>query len=198
MYLVNINRDFDVNPDLTDDIDENELDRYHTQFIKKKKFNSLKVYNLGRTDTWVFVADKDQIKSVGYNHTKDILDRLGFYTGAIEAGSDYVCIEYDKDFAENTYQPNCLTGDWGSLSAKADFNGNDFFLSYFINDDWGRTHSVTGTGAQFRERVHQNFNYSGKTIYNMEIEPVSKLTDNLVPVTNDAIIKEALDRFSKS
>ncbi|MEO8965671.1 MAG: hypothetical protein ABI370_13485 [Gammaproteobacteria bacterium] len=199
MYLVRTNRNPILNPEIEDDIDEAEMDRYYKKFKARKKYNDLHVFKLGREDSWVFVASKSEIEKIGYSNTNLILDSLGFYTNSIKKGSKYVCIEYDPLFKENTFQPNALTGDWGNSNALPEFNGNEYFLSFHSNiEDWGRTYSVTGIVDPLKERVHQNFDYEGKISYKMDVINLDELNVNLGPATDDAIIKEALFRFSKS
>lgn len=198
VYVVNCNKNFDLNPDLTEDIDPNELDRYQHEFKTQNRYKTLNVYNLGREDSWVFVAEKNEIRSIGYDNTIEILDRLGLYASAIKVGSSYVCIEYDDGFAEETYQPNVLTGDWGSSGARLGYNGNEYFLSYYLKDDWGRTYSVSGGLAPIKERVHKNFVNDDSRVYKMFVHSLTDLTSSIFNAKDEGIIKEALLRFSTS
>lgn len=196
LWIIDINKDQNIGIDkiLGDD---NNLNMYYERFSNKGYYKNINVNKLGY-DRYVFVANKDDIVKIGYSNADKIIDRLGFYIGNIKKEEKYICLEYDSDFVETTWQPDALTGDWGRLNGGKTQNGNDFFLSYQHEDYFGRTFSVSGNKHNLKERVHLPFNKEDTTIYKMHVENLGPMNTNIKIATNKEIIKEALTRYVNS
>ncbi len=199
LYVVKPNMNPKVNPDISDDIDINEIKRYYYDFILNGKFSKLFITRLGRTNSWVFAADKNEIDCLGHSGMippDEVIDRLGFYLENIERGSHYLLLAYDPKILENFYQPDSLTGDWGSVASGGQIGrGNEFFLSYPWLDDWGRTQSVSGSRPPLRERVHKSFDHNDSRHYQMTAASLGDLNTPIARSNNFMILKEALIRF---
>lgn len=201
-----INSNLITNPSLKNkvrkDPEPNELNFYYWKLKKKKRFHELNISALGSYSGWVFIASfKDLEKYIKNKNIDFLVDSLGFYTKNINKTTNYVSLQYPKEnFFEPTYQPHCLTGDWGKIDGfDLDF-GNDFFLSDGENNDrWGRTRSVSGDAENQKERAHLHFNYSKSNLsYKFSIDALGKLKSEIKQPNFDEILSDAITRFKKT
>lgn len=196
-YVVGPNKEHNPGIDVITN-ETRDLARYYIEFTSsKKKYSSIIVSKLSHF-RYIFVIDIDDIKAIGYGNIDNIIDGLGFYVENISATDNYILFEYDVDFKELTWQPDCLTGDWGKIDNRANQNGNDFFLSRYHSDHWGRTFSVSGSDLSFKERVHLPFDGGGVILYQMNAVDLKNLTSLISKCSDDSIISEALLRYLKA
>ena len=184
------------------DADPNELHFYYWQLRKQKRFHEINVSTLGSFTGWVFVASYDELKGqIIKNNVDYLVDSLGFYTKDIKKSANYVCLQYPKEgFFEATYQPHCLTGDWGKIDGLEFGFGNDFFLSDGEhNDKWGRTRSVTGKYEDQKERTHLQFNYlKSNFFYEFSVQALGKIKSEIGEPNFDKVLHDAIIRFKKT
>lgn len=193
LWVVDINRGQNLGIDKIID-NPNEMHRYYQNFISRSKYTLLKVTKIGYTG-FIFVADKTELENLD---SSSIIDGLGFYIENIKEDETFVALEYDSTFKEQTWQPDSLTGDWGRLDNGRPMNGNDFFLSYYHFDSFGRTFSVSGEGMNFKERVHLPFDIVGGSDYVMQAKDLGKMSKDIKKGEESKIINEAILRYKKA
>lgn len=196
LWVVNINKSNNLGIDKIIDSPE-DLFRYYSSFKKTGKYSTLNVGKLGNNG-FIFVANKDELNKLGYENTLEIIDGLGLYIEDIIEAEKFICLEYDSNFNEETWQPDTLTGDWGKVDHGMVKDGNDFFLSFYKSDTYGRTYSVSGKGNSFKERVHLPFDLEDSESYVMEAQDIGSLNSPLHKGNDLDIIKEALNRYFKT
>ena len=196
LWVVGINKSRNLGIDKIVDSPE-DLFRYYSFFKKNGKYSTLKVGQIGNS-SFVFVADKEELNNIGYENTPEIIDGLGLYMKDTKEAEKFICLEYDSNFIEETWQPDSLTGDWGKIDHGMSNDGNDFFLSFYKLDSYGRTYSVSGKGNSFKERVHLPFDLDNSKSYLMEAKDLGHLVAPLQKGSDDAIIEEALNRYYKT
>ena len=182
LYVVGINSS--VNPTSFTKIEPNpESMKEYEEAFTRGEYTKINICNLGYNNNWVFVADKDEIKKIGYTNTRDIIDLLGLYKkdAVNNNGTRYVCLEYDSDFEEVTFQPNSFTADWGNSWGGVLKDGNDFYLSFYKFDGYGRTYPISGVDENIqgvKERTHLPL-INSKKIYKMHGEDLKILLNNI-------------------
>lgn len=196
-YIVEPNRPFNAGIDIISTA-AHDLSRYYNEFTSsQKKYTTINVSRLSHI-RFLFVVDINEIKSTGYHNIADIIDGLGFYVENVSTTDNYILFEYDSNFNETTWQPDSLTGDWGKIDFRDHQNGNDFFMSYYHFDLWGRTFSVSGNNLNFKERVHLPFDSAGVVLYKMNAVDLKNLSSNIQKCSDNAIINESLVRYVKA
>ena len=196
-YIVEPNRPFNSGIDIITTA-AHDLSRYYNDFTSpRKRYASIKVSRLNHI-RYLFVVDINDVKAIGYQNITEIIDGLGFYVENVTTTDSFVLFEYDVNFMEDTWQPDSLTGDWGKIDSATSQNGNDFFMSFYHFDFWGRSFSVSGDKLNFKERVHLPFDHGGKVIYNMNAVDLKNLPSMINKCPDHLIIKEALIRFDKA
>lgn len=195
-YVVNINREYNLGVDYIDS-DEDEINRHYLKFKSGKKFVNCNVTRLGY-DRFVFIADTSEIETIGYENTENIVDSLGLYIEDTQASEKFVCLNYKNKYKSETWQPDSLTGDWGSLDENLISDGNDFYLSYPNKDGYGRTFSISGKSKQLKERVHLPFDHEGQALYEMKAECLGSIDNQIIKGTDEAMLVEAIERFKSS
>lgn len=195
LWVVDINKSNNIGIDYIIDNPE-DLNMYYSFFKNSGKYTDLIVTKLGYGG-FVFVADKTELLNIGYTKISKIIDGLGLYIENVKKDEMFVCLEYDANFKEVTWQPDSLTGDWGKIEPGRAIDGNDFFLSFYQYDTYGRTYSVSGKGSNFKERVHLPLNLSTNK-YLMKALDLGFLPDSIIKGSDIEILKEALIRYSNA
>ena len=193
----------DVNTHLPPLLNKKLVDNYYEDFINNNDFGIINVARLSSKTGWIFVADTEEMET--YITKKDInfiVNSLGFYLPPPDADEvePYISVGFSPDFNEPTYQPNVLTGDWGASDGVNIDTGNDYFMSFYHFDEWGRTFSVSGTMKPLKERVLLKFDAllnSGK-VYQINIRDLGRFTGALSKATDALIETECRERFTKS
>ncbi|HEX3934583.1 MAG TPA: hypothetical protein VHW43_07870, partial [Puia sp.] len=190
------------NPDLPAslDLESDELvEEYFEEFIQKERYNKLTITKLGPKNSWIFVVDKADLQSRqagGNQDLHDLADMLGLDINPVMIDHRYVCLEYPENFAEPVYQPSSLMADWGSRQPYP--KGNEFFLSYSVAKQWGRTWSVSGNRAPIKERTHTWFDHGSSKTYEFSAAYLGRLTSVIQRGGDEQIIQEALKRFDEA
>jgi len=132
--------------------------------IKTMYFDRVGGVNLGEIEGWwqsrlpsVWVMQFDDLEDLlrgvrGDRRGTVVCDAMGLniYEGLAPDGRpDLVAVIYPKPFSVGCRQPSTLDAWW--------IDSGRFYVSYLKVDNWGRTHSVSGTCGSQRERVHSLF-----------------------------------------
>jgi hypothetical protein len=194
-YTVNTNIIFNSGIDIITQ-GPHDLVKYYMDFIndKKQKYRRINVGILDHS-RYYFIVDENDLTHMGYSNLSLIIDGLGFYIDNVKKDDFFVCVQYDVNFIENTWQPDTLSGDWGNINSTTCRKGNDFFLSYPKSNGWGKTYSVSGKVKGLKEKIHLPFNNTGKRIYNMRAKDLGSLSNGIEMGHQFGILKEALDRY---
>lgn len=185
---------FDSNPDFPEDMDYHEIDRHYSEFINEGLFENIKIANLSSGTGWVFVASYEEvIETLDKKDTIGLLDMLGLYAENINIVDNYIWLKYPENFSDLLFQPSTLTGDWGNYFNARISVGNEFFLSYKKQDDWGRTFSVSGNRKSIKERVH--YKLESRVAYNFLANDLGRLEEPISKASNNIILEEAISRF---
>lgn len=196
-YIVEQNRPYNLGIDIISRA-PHDLPKYYRDYSSpKKKYASIKVSKLLHF-RYFFIVDKEEIKALGYDKIAEIIDGLGFYIENVTATDNYVLLEYDSNFSEDAWQPDSLTGDWGQIRDSRCQNGNDFFISFYHDNLWGKTFSVSGGNVGFKERVHLPFDHNGNRIYDMTAQDLKNLDTIICKCEDGVVICEALSRYQKA
>lgn len=106
-------------------------------------------------NVWVMPFDdlETLVRGVSDNKRGEVVcDSMGLniYEGVAPDGRpDLVAVVYPKPFSVGCRQPSTLDAWW--------IDAGRFYVSHLKVDNWGRTHSVSGTKQSQRERVHSLF-----------------------------------------
>lgn len=191
MYVVKPNKSFNS---IRGPIEESEMGRYYYEFKNFNKYSDLIIEKLGSGTGWVFIGSLNELKvELTNKNLEKVIDGFGFYIENVNPLDSYVWIKYPNNFTELAFQPTTLTGDWGNFSPYK--IGNEYFMSYFMSDEWGRTFSVSGINDFFKERTHIFFDNSIGKNYRFGAYDMGQLSVNIAKANPDKIIEEALNRF---
>ncbi|MFP5041611.1 hypothetical protein [Parasediminibacterium sp. JCM 36343] len=190
------------NPDITFDIEViHNNKRFYEEFKVDESFREIRIANLSSSTGWVFALDKLDIEiPIQESDIAYVLDQIGYYIGdelpSEENKNQYITIEYPSNFSEEMLQPTALLGDWGKISGEGVLlNGNEFFLSYKKDNDWGKTFPVSGKGSGVKERAHKKFNKAIFDSYLFKINDFNRLDKLILKATDLSIFQAALERF---
>jgi len=188
-----------ANPGLPANYDMKRSGRYYENLISGRRFTTINVCQLSSRNGWVFLACKtDLTAQLEKKNVELLLDNLGFYCQEIKSSDRYISFDYPPTFNELLFQPTSLTGDWGDADDSSIAVGNEFFLSYRLEDHWGRTFSVSGQDVRIKERVHLSLDFAGKKTYTFSVAPLGELLKPIRKANAMTILGEALDRYEKS
>lgn len=168
-----------------------ELDFRYQQFLNGK-FNNCNVTKFGFR--YVFVADTSEIEQIKHDLGLTA-NSLGLYIQDAGAGISFVCINYNSGFKGETWHPDSLTGDWGNEKGGT---GNEFYLSYKLLDNFGRTQSIDGKGQQLKERVHLQFDHAGTHLVNLNVANLGVLSKGITRCNDNDILIEGVTRFDEA
>lgn len=193
-WVLSINKELNLGVDIADG-DLEDIQRLFSKFKRNKNYSNCKITRLGY-ENFVFVAAANELRKLGYDKSNEIVDSLGLYFEDIAKSDPYVIMEYDCDFDEDTWQPDSMTGDWGQVSSKEYRIGNEFFLSFGLLDDFGRTYSISGTKKGLKERVHLPFDHKGNKVFSMKVHPLGENLGSIDRGSDQQIIVEGIKRFN--
>jgi hypothetical protein len=157
-----------------------ELRHYEKTYFEDKEQLSLGEFDrcwCGRRER-VWVLERSEYEKLRDEAAKTgglptvLMDALGF--GGLTPIDDYVpelvAVLYPTKIPVHSAQPTAVDAEWVSEGG--------FYLSYYNEDQWGRTHSSSGKLPPVRERVHPK---------------IEKLTDDYVAVRLGAPAELAVD-----
>lgn len=199
-YVVKQNLTPTLAATIPEDIDDSVQRRYLLSYLNKDQFKDIQITRLGRNDSWVFVANNSEITATNYqfeDKVAEIVDRLGYYISNLSTNDYFICLEYDENFEETVYQPESITADWGNLSNYFGL-GNEFFLSYGLVDEWGRTQCISGLHDSIKERIHESFDYRESKFYKMKTHKIGNLSKIVSKGNMPTLISEAVSRFNNA
>ncbi|AXY73306.1 hypothetical protein D3H65_04625 [Paraflavitalea soli] len=188
-----------INPSLPATIDMDKPGRYYWMLTNKRRYDKIKISQLGSRTGWVFLAHgKDLASPIANKNVESLLDNLGFYLHEIKPNDQYISFTYPDSFGEMLFQPTTLTGDWGFADDTTISFGNEFFLSYKLEDFWGRTFSVSGSEKQIKERVHRSLNGADQKTYTFSVDALGPLSNRILRADITQILEEAQERYLQS
>ncbi len=192
LYTVANNRG-SQNPEVNN-IDSGQLDLYWEDFMDHHNYRNIMVSRYGRSESWVFVANKEELQPLG-KKTEELVDRLGFYIANINDRDQYVQLAYEFSSKEDVYQPDAVVADWGGLSGNTISSGNESYVSSAYQDSWGRTFSVSGKLDPLQEKVHRDFDFKNERFIEFKASDLNKLDKAPQKCSDKEALKEAYIRF---
>lgn len=162
-------------------------------------YSKIKIGFLSSNLKWVFIGDREEFEDdIKERNLSELLNSLGFYLSKIREDVPYICLQYPRNICEveDFFQPTSLSGDWGKIVEENIEEGNNYFLSYKIQDRWGRTFNITGRTYRKKERIHYELNST--PTYFFTIEALDYLTNhNQNFASKKEILSDAINRFNE-
>lgn len=189
------------NPTIPYDIEKrHNRERFYEDFTEFGEHRELDISVLTSGTGWVFATDKAELeKEINQQDIFTILDRIGYYAGELPADpkrNKYIYLQYPDGFAEDMLQPTALIGDWGRKNFQGEWvKGNEFFLSFKKENDWGKTFPVTGSAQGIKERAHLQFAHPPDRPYPFKAADLTELKNEIPKAPDEVIIIEAMNRF---
>jgi hypothetical protein len=145
--------------------DETDIEDVRESLIEGREIGHVRRWTGGRNRIWVLPSDElnDLIAGLSPDSAGEpVVDALGLNMprgGGPQEELAMLAIQYPEEHGVACAQPAAIDANWSAAN---------YYLSYPLEDGWGRTQSRSGANMRVRERIHQDFTCGLDNRYRVE------------------------------